>query len=91
VSDKADASTQRRLVELGEQLRRTRRKLGISRAKLSERIGMHPMNYARIEQGKQNVTVEMLLRVAEGLEVELIVKFVARRKASEPGRRSSSG
>jgi transcriptional regulator with XRE-family HTH domain len=79
VTDKADARTQKRLVQLGEQLRRTRRALGISRVKLAEKIGMHPMNYARIEQGKQNVTVEMLVRVAAGLGVDLVVRFVTPR------------
>jgi UDP-N-acetylglucosamine 1-carboxyvinyltransferase len=77
VTEKASARTQKRLVELGERLRRTRRALGISRAKLAEAIGMHPMNYARIEQGRQNVTVEMLLRIADGLGVELVVKFAS--------------
>ena len=79
MTDKADARTQKRLVQLGEQLRRTRRALGISRVKLAEKIGMHPMNYARIEQGKQNVTVEMLVRVAAGLGVDLVVRFVTPR------------
>jgi UDP-N-acetylglucosamine 1-carboxyvinyltransferase len=73
--EKADARTQKRLVELGEQLRRARRRLGISRVKLAEKIGMHPMNYARIEQGKQNVTVEMLLRITDGLGVDLRIAF----------------
>lgn len=75
MTEKANARTQKRLVELGEQLRKTRRALGISRAKLAEKIGMHAMNYARIEQGKQNVTVEMLLRVADGLGVDLLIAF----------------
>ena len=77
---KTSARTQERLVKIGEHLRRTRRALGISRVKLSEKIGMHPMNYARIEQGRQNVTVEMLLRIADGLEIDLVVNF--RRRTS---------
>ena len=72
---KVDARTLERLALLGEHLRRLRRALGVSRAKVAKSIGMHPMNYARIEQGKQNVTVEMLLRIADGLGVELVVGF----------------
>ena len=75
MATKSSARTQSQLEDLGERLRRTRRALGLSRAKLAERIGMHPMNYARIEQGKQNVTVEMLLRIADGLGVDLVVRF----------------
>jgi transcriptional regulator with XRE-family HTH domain len=75
VTDKTDKRTRERLVELGEHLRQVRRSLGMSRVKLAEKIGMHPMNYARIEQGRQNVTVEMLLRIADGLGVPLTVRF----------------
>ena len=38
---------------------------------MAERIGMTRTNYARIEHGKTNVTIETLLRVAEGLGTEL--------------------
>ncbi len=67
--------TQERLAQLGEHLRRTRRALGISRAKLAEAIGMHPVNYAKIERGRKNVTFDTLLRIADGLGVELAVRF----------------
>lgn len=75
MATKSSARTQDRLTEIGESLRRVRRALGLSRAKLAERIGMHPMNYARVEQGKQNATVETLLRIADGLGVDLVVRF----------------
>ena len=65
-----------RLVALGEHIRRTRRALGISRAKLAESIGMHPMNYAKIERGKKNVTFDTLLRIADGLGVELSITLL---------------
>jgi transcriptional regulator with XRE-family HTH domain len=66
-----------KLAALGEDIRRTRRMLGISRAKLAETIGMHPMNYAKIERGKKNVTFDTLLRIADGLGVELTITLVA--------------
>ena len=46
------------------------------------------MNYARIEQGKQNVTVEMLLRIADGLGVELVVRFKRPLKRRTPSSRT---
>ena len=80
MNDAVGAELQKRLKELGEQLRRTRRELGVSRAKLAEKIEMHPMNYARIEQGKQNVTFDTLFRIAEGLGVDLVVRLAQRQE-----------
>jgi transcriptional regulator with XRE-family HTH domain len=88
VTAKVDARTLERLALLGEHLRRLRRALGVSRAKVAKSIGMHPMNYARIEQGKQNVTVEMLLRIADGLGVELVVRFKRPLKRRAPSSRT---
>jgi transcriptional regulator with XRE-family HTH domain len=90
VTAKVDARTLERLALLGEHLRRLRRALGVSRAKVAKSIGMHPMNYARIEQGKQNVTVEMLLRIADGLGVELVVRFKRPLKRRAPSSRTRS-
>lgn len=66
-----------KLAALGDQIRRTRRALGISRAKLAETIGMHPMNYAKVEREKKNVTFDTLLRIADGVGVELTITLVA--------------
>jgi len=82
VVGKTNPRAKERLVELGERLRRLRRRLGVSRAVIAARIGMEARNYARIEQGKQNVTVEMLLRIADGLGVEFLMDFKMPRKRS---------
>jgi UDP-N-acetylglucosamine 1-carboxyvinyltransferase len=63
------------LAELGDAIRRARRERGISRAKLAESIGMHPVNYAKIEQGKKNVTYETLFRIADGLGLQLTISI----------------
>jgi HTH-type transcriptional regulator/antitoxin HipB len=80
---KLSPRTQARLVALGEQIRLTRRARGISRKKLADQIAMHIGNYAHIEQGKQNVTFETLLRIADGLGVDLSVKFLEKPKAKK--------
>jgi transcriptional regulator with XRE-family HTH domain len=67
-------------VELGEHIRLARRAVGLSRAKLAESIGMHPVNYAKIERGQKNVTFDTLLRIADGLGLDLSVRVVKRRK-----------
>lgn len=84
---KADARTRKGLVLLGEHLRAVRRALGISRGALAAKIGMEPTNYAKIERGKKNVTYDTLLRIADGLGVELTVKLVLpASKETKPGR-----
>jgi transcriptional regulator with XRE-family HTH domain len=86
VVDKLEARTLARLAELGEHIRATRRACGVSRSKLADKIGMHPANYARIERGKKNVTLETLMRIAEGLGVELIVVLAASKPPKSPAR-----
>jgi len=75
VTQKASARTKARLVELGQQLRKVRLSLGLSRAAAARLVAMDPTNYARLEKGRQNASFEMLLRVADGLGMELIVRF----------------
>jgi len=36
-------------------------------------------NYARIEYGKTNVTIDSLRRIAEGLGLKLVIRFGARK------------
>jgi transcriptional regulator with XRE-family HTH domain len=44
-------------------------------------------NYARVEQGRANVTLGTLVRIANGLKVELAELFVApTAKRAKPGR-----
>jgi transcriptional regulator with XRE-family HTH domain len=52
---------------------------------------MLPPNYARIEQGRANVTIDTLVRVAHGLKVDLADLFVVPRvKRAKPGRPAKS-
>ena len=85
-TEKVDPRTEKRLKDLGEKLKRTRKRLGISREKLAQKLGMHLMNYARIEQGKQNVTIEMLGRIVDGLGVKVVIVL----EPSEPEPKPSS-
>lgn len=72
---KLSPRTRAKLKELGQRIRSARRNARISRNKLAERIGMLPTNYSRIEQGKMNVTVETLVRIAGGLDADLTIGF----------------
>ena len=42
--------------------------LGLSQEQLAERVGCHRNYMGRIERGEQNITLDMMIRVAKGLE-----------------------
>jgi transcriptional regulator with XRE-family HTH domain len=46
---------------------------------MAEALGMLAPNYARIEQGRANVTVDTLVRIGQALEVSLLELFRAPR------------
>lgn len=72
---------------IGEQIRTARIEAKLSQAAVADRIGMTRGNYARIEHGETNVTIETLLRIAEGLGLDLTIMIHA--KPSDASRRSS--
>lgn len=67
-----------RLAEgIGEQVRAAREAAGLSQEAVAEKIGMTRTNYARIEHGKTNVTIETLIRIASGLGLTVAVELRA--------------
>lgn len=75
------------LKNLGLRIQELRRDRGETQESLAGRLGMLAPNYARIEQGRANVTVDTLVRVANALDVDLGQLFIApERRRSKPGR-----
>ena len=62
--------------ELIEQLIRYRKSKKITQADISEITGIQRPNISRLESGKYNPTLDMIVRVADsiGLEVEITLK-----------------
>ena len=60
---------------LGRRIQELRREAGYTQERMAERVEMLASNYARIEQGRQNVTVDTLVRVARALDVPIIELF----------------
>lgn len=56
-------------VLVGQAIRARRVALGISQDKFAEIVGMHRSYYGHMERGRWNITVQTLVRVAEGLGV----------------------
>lgn len=73
VTEKLDPRTKALSEEIGTTLKEARLKAGLSQTKLADLAGMTRNNYVRIEKGQTNVTIDSLLRVADGLGLELKV------------------
>ena len=57
---------------IGRRVRRMREEQGLGKAEFALMIGISRPYLNRIENGTANVTVKMLVRVAEGLDVDAI-------------------
>jgi transcriptional regulator with XRE-family HTH domain len=79
-ASKLDPRTRRVAIEIGRRIHAARIAADISQEDLAEKIGMTRGNYARIERGATNVTLDSLLRIAAGLRMKLTFDFGAKRK-----------
>ena len=76
---KLDPRTRRAALEIGTRLRDARLDAKLSQEFLATRVGMTRGNYARIEAGLTNVTLETLLRIADGLGMKLTFDVIPKR------------
>ena len=57
--------------KFGTAVRERRNTLGLSQEKLAEKTGCHRNYMGRIERGEQNITLDMMVRVAKALKRKL--------------------
>lgn len=76
---KVNTVTRQKLVQIGKMIRAARERTDVSQAALAAKIGMYRENYIRVEKGRVNLTIETLMRIADGLGVDLAVTLKARR------------
>lgn len=60
---------QRHRWEVGERLRRLRLDRGLSQVQLAERAGLDHRTISRAENGRRNIGLDDLARIARGLDV----------------------
>jgi UDP-N-acetylglucosamine 1-carboxyvinyltransferase len=60
------------LIRIGALIRDARRHKGMSQAELADLLATSSSAVARIEQGKQNLSLEMLARIGESLDSEFV-------------------
>src|SRR3954470_3748456 len=66
-----ETPTDSAMTRIGALVRDARRHRGLTQQQLAERLGTSQSAIARIEQGGQNLTLEMLGRLSAALESEL--------------------
>ncbi|WP_159620073.1 UDP-N-acetylglucosamine 1-carboxyvinyltransferase [Ruania rhizosphaerae] len=64
--------TQTSLTEIGTLIRGARQNRGLTQTQLAERLGTSQSAIARIEQGSQNLSVELLSRINAALDADLL-------------------
>jgi transcriptional regulator with XRE-family HTH domain len=75
------------LRDLGFRMRELRRQRELTQEAFAEKLGMLAPNYARIEQGRSNATVDTLVRIAHALGVDILDLFKKPKDRSvKPGR-----
>ena len=58
-------------LQIGHKIKTKRRKLGVSQVDLSKKLSISPSYLNLIESGKRKVNVDLLLKLAEELNIEL--------------------
>lgn len=62
-------------LKIGYKINKARKERGMSQRELAEEIGTAQSNISRIEKGDQNISSELLYKIAKALNKELVVKF----------------
>lgn len=61
--------------EIGCSIRDYRQELGVTQARLAERLAVSPAYLSKVEAGRSNATIGMLARIAAALDARLVVRF----------------
>jgi len=59
------------LEKLGMQLKIARKNKGLTQEQLAEKVKIHPTYVGKLEAGKNNVSVKMLYKIANALDIKL--------------------
>lgn len=77
------------LVEVGHLIRETRLKANLTQQELAEKLGVSPATISKYENQGHTVSIGTLSRIAQALELDLLVGFQAC-AFKEPARRHHS-
>lgn len=63
-------------LEIGQKIKTKRIALNLSQQELAYKLGMYKVNISNIENGKRNLTVTTLNRIAKALDSNLLIDIV---------------
>lgn len=66
--------------EIGRLVRETRSKLGLTMTKFAKRVGVSQAQISRLEDGQQGFRTKTMQRIAEALDMPVVVYFGPRKK-----------
>lgn len=55
---------------------RLRKSKNISQNKFAQKLGLSSVHYCAIENNRKNVTIELLKKIAEATDTQLIITFI---------------
>ena len=61
--------------DFGDRIRSLRQKTGLSQEKFALKIGIDRTYYSSVENGKRNISLENIKRIADGLELSISELF----------------
>lgn len=74
--------------KLGRRIRQLRLQRGYTQESFEEVSGVHPQYLSALERGTKNVTLEVLERVAKGLNIELYILFLFEAEIDRPTKKN---
>jgi transcriptional regulator with XRE-family HTH domain len=57
--------------QIGENVRKFRKKRGMTQEKLAERANLHPVYISQVERADRAITIDALLKITKALGVKL--------------------
>jgi transcriptional regulator with XRE-family HTH domain len=57
--------------QIGENVRRFRKKRGMTQEKLAERANLHPVYISQVERADRAITIDALLKITKALGIKL--------------------
>jgi transcriptional regulator with XRE-family HTH domain len=76
---------------VNEAMKHWRAVRGISQRDLADKSGVGYASIARIETGRQDPTVSMLVRLAAALEIDVVDFFTGAKRQKRPARKRARG
>ena len=64
-----------------ENLKTKRKELGLTQKELAERTGINQADISKLENGTRNPSVNLLKRLADGMDMVLKIEFVPKQQA----------